>query len=94
MKKKKKMNDLDRYVAFSLSALIIFTIVAIIVQVFTGQELSETLITCFFSAFGGELFLLARIKKLKLKKGDIINGISSEQLGIDSSTSAGNSRCD
>lgn len=70
LKKKKKLSDLDKYVVFSLSVLIIFTIAAIMVQILTEQELSGVLITCFFSCFGGELLMLAMIKRLKLKKGD------------------------
>ena len=76
--KKKKMKDLDKYVLFSLSAIIIFTIVAVVVQIFTEQELSSTLITCFFSCFGGELLMLAMIKKLKLKEGKKNDEFSDE----------------
>lgn len=67
---KKKMSALDKYVIFSLSALIIFTIVAIVTQFVTNEELSSTLITCFFASFGGELLMLAMIKRLKLQKGE------------------------
>ena len=70
LQKTKKLSDLDKYVIFSLSALIVFTIIAILVQCLTQQELSPTLTTCFFAAFGGELLSLAMIKRLKLKKGD------------------------
>ena len=75
---KKKMKALDKYVLFSLSAIIIFTIVAVVVQIFTEQELSSTLITCFFSCFGGELLMLAMIKKLKLKEGKKNDEFSGE----------------
>ena len=67
--KKKKLPALDRYVIFSLAALILFTLVAIVYQFITKEELSSTLITCFFGAFGGELFMLCMIKRLKLKGG-------------------------
>ena len=70
LQKRKHLSDLDKYVIFSLSALVVFTIIAIVVQVVTMQELSPTLTTCFFAAFGGELLTLAMIKRLKLKKGD------------------------
>lgn len=69
LQKNKKMSDLDKYVIFSFTCLIIFTIVMIIVQTITGI-MQDTLITCFFSAFGGELLLCAMIKRLKLRKGD------------------------
>ena len=68
--KKKKLSALDKYVIFSFSCLIIFTIIVIIYQFKSDIEFSPTLITCFFSAFGGELLLCAMIKRLKLKKGD------------------------
>lgn len=68
-RKKKKVSALDKYVIFSLTALILFTITTIVYQFYTKEELSSTLITCFFGAFGGELFLLCMIKRLKLKGG-------------------------
>ena len=69
-RKRRRMPALDRYVIFALTALIIFTITAIVYQFVAQQELSSTLITCFFAAFGGELLILCMIKRLKLKKGD------------------------
>lgn len=68
-RRKKRTPALDKYVIFSITALIIFTITEIIIGAVTGVE-QTTLITCFFATFGGELFLLAMIKRLKLKKGD------------------------
>ena len=67
VKKGKKPSTLDKYLVFSFTCLIVFTIVMIIVQTITGMT-QDTLITCFFSAFGGELLLCAMIKRLKLKK--------------------------
>lgn len=69
-KRSKKMSALDKYVIFSFACLLIFTIVVVVYQFVSDVELSPTLITCFFSAFGGELLLCAMIKRLKLKKGD------------------------
>lgn len=66
---RKKLSDLDKYVIFSLSNIVVFTIVAIVYQWTNDDELSSTLITCFFSCFGGELLLLAMIKRLKLRRG-------------------------
>lgn len=68
-KKNKKLSGLDKYVIFSFTCLIVFTVVMICVQTIT-QTTQDTLITCFFSAFGGELLLCAMIKRLKLKRGD------------------------
>ena len=56
-KDRKKMSALDKYVIFSFSCLIIFTVIVIIYQFKSDIEFSPTLITCFFSAFGGELLL-------------------------------------
>ena len=69
LQKIKRLPALDKYVIFSFSCLLIFTIVEIILQAMTGLE-QATLITCFFGCFGGELLLCAMIKRLKLKKGD------------------------
>lgn len=66
-KKNKKISALDKYVIFSFACLIIFTIVIIIVQTITGIT-QDTLTTCFFGSFGGELLLCAMIKRLKLKR--------------------------
>lgn len=66
--KRQRIPALDKYVIFSLTCLIIFTITAILYQIISGQELSSTLITCFFSTYGGELLMLCLIKRLKLKK--------------------------
>lgn len=67
LKRIKKLSALDKYVIFSFICLIIFTITEIILQAVTGTA-QDTLITCFFGTFGGELLLCAMIKRLKLKK--------------------------
>lgn len=74
MKKRKKLPALDKYVIFSFTMIILFTVVEIIVTAITGVE-QTTLITCFYAVFGGELLALAMIKRLKLKKGDADNEI-------------------
>ena len=66
---KKGISALDKYVIFSFSNIIIFTIIALVYQFYTGNEISSTLITCFFGVFGGELLMLCMIKRLKLKRG-------------------------
>lgn len=65
----KKLSGLDKYCIFSFTCLILFTIVMIVVQTVTGTT-QDTLTTCFFGAFGGELLLCAMIKRLKLKRTD------------------------
>lgn len=66
--KRKRTKTLDKYVVFSITILLIFTVAQMVVTAITGIEQS-TLITCFFACFGGELFLCAMIKRLKLKEG-------------------------
>ena len=68
-KPKRKLKALDKYVIFSISALLVFTIAQMILFAVTGSEQS-TLIGCFFASFGGELLLLAVTKWLKIKRED------------------------
>ena len=65
----KKLPALDKYVIFSLSVLIIYTLIAIIYQFIFREELSPTLTVAVYGGFSGELFMLCMIKRLKLKKG-------------------------
>ena len=67
---KKRMSALDKYVIFSFTCLLIFTAIVTVYQFKSDMEFSPTLITCFYSCFGGELLLCAMIKRLKLKKED------------------------
>lgn len=64
---KKKLNDLDKYLIFAFSNLIIYTIVALFLFYKTGSE-PAVLTGCFFAAFGGEVLMCALIKRLKLHK--------------------------
>jgi hypothetical protein len=68
--KKKKIKTSAWVIPFVIFSLFSFTGVAIYVQIRTGIELSPTLITCFFAFCTGELWMLASIKKSKLKNGD------------------------
>lgn len=65
---RRRRKALDSYVIFSITILLIFTFAQTLITAITGTEQS-TLITCFFACFGGELFLCAMIKRLKLKEG-------------------------
>ena len=58
-----------KIILFVIIAIFVFTGLAIWTQVKTGMELSPTLITCFFTFCTGELWMLASIKKSKLKTG-------------------------
>lgn len=63
---KKKLRSLDVYVIFSITCLILYTIASQIIAAKTG-ETNDTLTTCFFGSFGGEILLCALIKIFKLK---------------------------
>ena len=69
--KKKKFHMSKLIVSFVILSLFSFTGLAIYLQFVTQVELSSTLITCFFSFCTGELWMLASIKKTKIKSTDI-----------------------
>lgn len=66
----KKMSDLDKYLIFCFVVIILYTVTAIIFQWITEIELSTSLTVGVYGFFGGEITLLAMIKRLKLKKED------------------------
>lgn len=67
MKKKKKFHLSKWVIPFVIISLFTFTGLAIYLQFVTQVELSATLITCFFAFCTGELWMLASIKKTKIK---------------------------
>jgi len=58
--------SLTKYVVFSIAMLIVYTLAEIILSVNTGIS-HDTLTTCFFACFGGEILSCALIKIFKLK---------------------------
>lgn len=64
----KHMADLDKYIIFSFSVMLVYTVFEFVFSTVTGIS-HDTLTTCLYSAFGGELLLCAMIKRLKLKRG-------------------------
>lgn len=64
----KRMADLDKYIIFSFSVMLVYTVFEFVFSTVTGIS-HDTLTTCLYSAFGGELLLCAMIKRLKLKRG-------------------------
>ena len=68
--KPKKISDLDKYLVFCFVVIILYTVTAIIFQWVTDMELSTSLTVGVYGFFGGEITLLAMIKRLKLKKED------------------------
>lgn len=67
MNKKKKLHALDIYVIFSIVALVVYTVVSQLIAINVGMTL-DTLTTCFFGFFGGEIVTCALIKIFKLKE--------------------------
>ena len=59
--------SLTKFVIFSFIMTILFTIV-VIVSAWWDHAISDTLITCFFALFGGEVLTCALIKIFKLKE--------------------------
>ena len=69
--KKKKFHMSKLIVPFVILSRFSFTGLAMYLQFVTQVELSSTLITCFFAFCTGELWMLASIKKTKIKSTDI-----------------------
>lgn len=69
VKKPKHSVTSKKIIAFIILSIFGFTGIAIFVQLKIGVELSPTLITCFYAFCTGELWMLATIKKSKLKTG-------------------------
>lgn len=64
---KKLQHALDKYIVFSFAVVIIYTIFQFVLAIFTGISL-DTLTTCVFGLFGGEILCCAMIKRYKLKE--------------------------
>ena len=61
----KTIPSLTKFIIFSFAMLILFTIVVMVLE-WLGVEVSDTLITCFYASFGGEVLMCALIKIFKL----------------------------
>lgn len=72
-KKKKTLREkleempLSSYVVFSITILLIYTAVELVLVSLTEMS-HDTLTTCFYSVFGGEILACALIKIFKLKE--------------------------
>lgn len=62
----KNVKALDVYVTFSILSLVVYTIISQLLAIYYGVIL-DTLTTCFFSFFGGEIVTCGLIKIFKLK---------------------------
>ena len=62
----KNISALDVYVTFSILSLVVYTIISQLLAINFGVIL-DTLTTCFFGFFGGEIVTCGLIKIFKLK---------------------------
>lgn len=62
-------HSLTWYVIFSIAVLLIYAVLE-----FISPDSHDTLTTCMFACFGGEVLYCALIKIFKLTKGDNGNG--------------------
>ena len=66
IEEEKRTHSLTLYVVFSILTLIVYTIVEQVLSAVTGFS-NDTLTTCFFACFGGEILMCGLIKIFKLK---------------------------
>ena len=62
----KNISALDVYVTFSILSLIIYTVISQYIAIYY-EKILDTLTTCFFGFFGGEIVTCGLIKIFKLK---------------------------
>ena len=67
LQKRKQLPDLDKYIIFSFAVMLVYTISELVLSTITSIS-HDTLTTCIFAAFGGELLMCAMIKRLKLRR--------------------------
>lgn len=66
-RKHKKVPSLTKYVAFSIGLLVGYSITELVLVTLKGLS-HDTLTTCLFATFGGEILSCALIKIFKLKE--------------------------
>ena len=73
MEKRNQENEIPHsltlYVIFSILVVLIYTIVELVISTISGIS-HDTLTTCVYSFFAGEVVVCGLIKIFKLKKGD------------------------
>lgn len=74
----KNVSSLDVYVTFSILSLIVYTIISQLLAI-NYSVILDTLTTCFFGFFGGEIVTCGLIKIFKLrdkeKNSEEIDGV-------------------
>ena len=68
----KNISALDVYVTFSILSLVVYTVISQLLAINFGVIL-DTLTTCFFGFFGGEIVTCGLIKIFKLKDKEKIS---------------------
>ena len=63
----KKLNGLDKYVIFSITVTLIYTVAEFITSTITGIE-KTTLTTAVYGFWAGEMVILGLIKIFKIKR--------------------------
>lgn len=66
-KRIKKVPSLTKYVMFSIGVLLIYSMAEFTFAI-TNRTAHDTLTTCFFACFGGEILSCALIKIFKLRE--------------------------
>ena len=78
---KKREKHFSDYVVFvSLTAVVLYTITAFVLQFLRNVEVSPTLTTCFYSFFGVELISLATIKHAKVKNSNTESEVNNRGI--------------
>ena len=77
----KNISALDVYVTFSILSLIVYTIASQYIAVHY-EKILDTLTTCFFGFFGGEIVTCGLIKIFKLKDIKKENTVSTDDGGL------------
>lgn len=62
-----KIPSLTKYIIFSFAVLLIYSVIEFIFSTLTGIS-HDTLTTCLYACFGGEVLACALIKVFKLKE--------------------------
>lgn len=66
---KKRLNALDKYVIFSITVTILYTVAEFVTSTITGME-KTTLTACVYGFFAGEIVTAGIIKIFKIRGGD------------------------
>jgi len=64
------MKSLTAFVIGCLMIVVLYVITTILLQIYTGEQLSDSLTMGVFGLFGTELAVSGFIKIFKIKKGD------------------------